>query len=130
MQAHLFALLRPLVSKHTDIRDCLARCRGGDMPMFERVLSMVEFQVAKAIEEDARNRGGVVTVSDIASTSVPQSSVKEQCARPWWVCQPYLRPLPEEALAKGSIQLSKKDKRRLEREREELIPGKRNKAHG
>ena len=38
------------------------------------------------------------------------------CKRPWWVCQPYVRPLLQEALAKGSLTMSKKDKRRLEEE--------------
>lgn len=32
----------------------------------------------------------------------------KRCARPWWVAQPIIRPLPLEALAKGSISLSKK----------------------
>ena len=31
-----------------------------------------------------------------------------ECRRPWWVLQPYVRPLPKEALAKGSLTLSKK----------------------
>ncbi|KAJ1337574.1 tRNA-dihydrouridine synthase 1 [Microdochium nivale] len=35
------------------------------------------------------------------------------CKRPWWVCQPIVRPLPAEALAKGSIQLSKKQQKAL-----------------
>ena len=36
-----------------------------------------------------------------------------RCKRPWWVVQPYVRPLPKEALAKGSMTLSKKDKAKL-----------------
>lgn len=32
-----------------------------------------------------------------------------RCRRPWWICQPYVRPLPAEALQKGSITLSKKE---------------------
>ncbi|KXJ97596.1 hypothetical protein Micbo1qcDRAFT_230206 [Microdochium bolleyi] len=35
------------------------------------------------------------------------------CKRPWWVCQPIVRPLPAEALAKGSIKLSKKQQKAL-----------------
>jgi tRNA-dihydrouridine synthase 1 len=51
-----------------------------------------------------------------------------RCKRPYWVCQPYVRPLPKEALEKGSMSLSKKEKRRLELEAEEakkagLVPG-------
>ena len=37
------------------------------------------------------------------------------CKRPWWVVQPYVRPLPKEALAKGSLTLSKKEKEALRR---------------
>ena len=36
------------------------------------------------------------------------------CRRPWWVCQPYVRPLVKEALEKGSLTMSKKDRRKLE----------------
>lgn len=44
-----------------------------------------------------------------------ESSVEtvKACKRPWWVVQPYVRPLPVEALAKGSLQLSKKEKLKL-----------------
>ncbi|POS84083.1 hypothetical protein EPUL_006104 [Erysiphe pulchra] len=31
------------------------------------------------------------------------------CKRPWWVAQPYVRPLPKEALANGSWALSKRE---------------------
>jgi tRNA-dihydrouridine synthase 1 len=33
-----------------------------------------------------------------------------KCKRPWWVAQPIIRPLPSEALAKGALTMSKKDK--------------------
>ena len=36
-----------------------------------------------------------------------------KCKKPWWVVQPYVRPLPKEALAKGSMTLSKKEKAKL-----------------
>jgi tRNA-dihydrouridine synthase 1 len=39
-----------------------------------------------------------------------------RCKRPWWVCQAYVRPVPKEAIEKGSMQLSKKEKKRLEEE--------------
>ncbi|ROW12317.1 hypothetical protein VMCG_00462 [Cytospora schulzeri] len=46
----------------------------------------------------------------------PNSSVAtvKRCKRPWWVVQPIIRPLPAEALAKGAISLSKKDKQQKE----------------
>lgn len=38
-----------------------------------------------------------------------------RCRRPWWVVQAYVRPLPKEALAKGALTLSKKEKEMLGR---------------
>lgn len=35
------------------------------------------------------------------------------CKRPWWIVQAYVRPLPKEALAKGALTLSKKEKEML-----------------
>ena len=47
-----------------------------------------------------------------------ESSVEtvKACKRPWWVVQPYVRPLPREALAKGSLTLSKKERERIAKE--------------
>ena len=46
------------------------------------------------------------------------------CRRPWWVVQPYVRPLPAEALAKGALALSKKDLAKLVKQEEEKAGGK------
>jgi len=43
-----------------------------------------------------------------------------RCRRPWWVMQPYVRPLPEEALQKGAMTLSRKEKERLAKEEENV----------
>ncbi|KZF24008.1 FMN-linked oxidoreductase [Xylona heveae TC161] len=124
MQAHLFHLLRPLVSKHTDIRDALARSRPGDMASYEKVLSMVQKAVKqglleyeldpsafhideKTMEELEKENPGV----DVSS-ALTIARVK----RPWFICQPYVRPLPKEAIEKGAMSLSKKDKAKLEKD--------------
>lgn len=39
----------------------------------------------------------------------------QACRRPWWIVQPYVRPLPMEALAKGALTLGKKDRKELEK---------------
>ncbi len=124
MQPHLFHLLRPLVAKHTDIRDALARSRAGDIPAFENVLQMVGGAVKRGLidyeanpaqfeEADAPNEEDKVSLDNDKSS---MTTVKA-CKRPWWVCQPYVRPLPKEALEIGSLTMSKKDRRRLEEEK-------------
>ncbi|XP_044724253.1 dihydrouridine synthase (Dus) domain-containing protein [Hirsutella rhossiliensis] len=96
VQAHLFHLLRHLVTRHTDVRDMLARSSkgGGGVAAFERILAAVERKVAEGLLEYERTGG---------------KSFDDE--RPWWVAQPIIRPLPSEALAKGAITLSKKEKK-------------------
>lgn len=123
MQAHLFHLLRPLVSKHTNIRDALAKSRAGDIPAFENVLRLTEAAVKEGLRDYASNPAKY-EINDHTLTeqetkpnaSEDESSVAtvQACKRPWWVCQPYVRPLPKEALEKGSLTMSKKDKKVLE----------------
>ncbi|PMD36768.1 FMN-linked oxidoreductase [Hyaloscypha variabilis F] len=138
MQPHLFHLLRPLVSKHHNVRDALARSRAGDIAAFENVLQLVELAVKSGIKEyedtngrsweeecerderlkavkeneekaDAKEKEGEKVEMDESSIETVRA-----CKRPWWVVQPYVRPLPKEALAKGSLTLSKKEKAALE----------------
>jgi len=124
MQPHLFHLLRPLVSKHTDVRDALAHCRAGDIAAFENVLNMVErvtkdglmdydFDPAKYEEADETTAQKAEKADEEGKDESSLAMVKA-CRRPWWVCQPYVRPLPKEALEKGSMTLSKKNLKELE----------------
>ncbi|KAI2790727.1 tRNA-dihydrouridine(16/17) synthase [Penicillium oxalicum] len=101
MQGHLFQVLRPMVSTHTNVRDALARTRPGDMPAFEHVLTLVEKAVKKGLQEYQANPekferqpGEVLTGS--------KATIAEY-GRPFWVCQPHIRPLPEEALETGAL---------------------------
>lgn len=127
MQGHLFQLLRPLVSKHTDIRDTLARARTGDIAEYERILGMVENAVkagileyeqyperfdGPAVDKDTNGDGdgdGDNGLSGSMATIAKYS-------RPWWVCQPYIRPLPEEAVKMGAMTMKKKDREAKEGE--------------
>ena len=125
MQPHLFHLLRPLVSKHHHIRDALARCKAGDIAAFEAVLQMVETVTrdalieyeatdGKSIEADFQDPPAPPPAAEKDSpneAALDESSVQtvKACKRPWWICQPYVRPLPAEALKKGALHLSKKE---------------------
>ena len=134
MQAHLFHLLRSLVSKHTNVRDALARCRAGDMAAFENVLSLVELAVREGLLDyqlhpenydgeafdTARPTGIEVDLIDHENSL---AAVKA-CKRPWWICQSHVRPLPKEALEKGSLTMGKKAKQRMEEEAERLEKSK------
>ncbi|KAI0408784.1 hypothetical protein F4802DRAFT_549098 [Xylaria palmicola] len=138
VRPHLFHLLRHFVSRHTDIRDALARTSPSDMAGMEKVLDMVERRVAQGLIDYERTDGkseeeepapkpkaqSAEPSQDESKDSAvdpeddPESSVAtvKACKRPWWIAQPIIRPLPKEALAKGSIKMSKKDKKKQEKE--------------
>jgi tRNA-dihydrouridine synthase 1 len=129
MQAHLFHMLRPLVSEHHNVRDALAKSRTGEIDAFENVLMLVERAVKQGITayeaESVNGANGTTAAPEPTSANVPaeplnpyESSLATvaRCKRPYWVCQPYVRPLPKEALEKGSMTISKKEKKRLEEE--------------
>ncbi|KAL6706028.1 tRNA dihydrouridine synthase [Coniothyrium glycines] len=132
MQAHLFHLLRPLVSEHHNVRDALAKSRTGDIEAFENVLTLTEKAVKEGImkyeEEHVNGTTGPTQpantegIPELAQNLDPYESslaTVARCKRPYWVCQPYVRPLPKEALEKGSMTVSKKEKKRLELEAEQ-----------
>ncbi|KAK4938338.1 tRNA dihydrouridine synthase [Elasticomyces elasticus] len=113
MQGHLFQLLRPLISTHTDIRDTLARTRCGDMDGFERVLAMVEEAVRNALDQVAEPVASKESLPESETVSEQEMTPKQKTEaiykRPWWVCQPYIRPLPEEAIKSGALKISRKE---------------------
>jgi tRNA-dihydrouridine synthase 1 len=129
MQAHLFHMLRPLVSEHHNVRDALARSRTGDIDAFENVLMLVEQAVKQGITAYEAEHANEANGTTAAPEPTPTDALAEplnpyesslatvaRCKRPYWVCQPYVRPLPKEALEKGSMTISKKEKKRLEEE--------------
>lgn len=139
VQAHLFHLLRHFVSRHTDVRDMLARGSRGGIPGYERVLAAVERKVAEGLiaYEDTKGASWKDEVGDLYEREEGpegESSVGalKRCKRPWWVIQPIIRPMPAEALAKGAIRPSKKDveeqKKKDEGEKKAEVNGKAGKA--
>jgi tRNA-dihydrouridine synthase 1 len=114
MQGHLFQLLRPLVSQKTHIRDTLARTRAGDIATFERILSMVEDAIKEGILEYEKDPSYFDGQRQDADKLQGSKATIAEYGRPWWICQPYVRPLPEEALAIGAMKVSKKDQRKAD----------------
>ncbi|PGH26456.1 hypothetical protein AJ80_01769 [Polytolypa hystricis UAMH7299] len=104
MQGHLFQLLRPLVTKHTDVRDTLAKARGGDMPTFEDLGTLIDQAVKAGIQEYEQFPERFQDTKDVAGSELTGSKATIAVyKRPWWVCQPHVRPLPEEAVLNGAM---------------------------
>ncbi|KAJ5450735.1 tRNA-dihydrouridine(16/17) synthase [Penicillium daleae] len=101
MQGHLFQVLRPMVASHTNVRDALARSRPGDMPAFENVLTLVEKAVKVGLEEYEVSPEKFERQLD--ETLTGSKATIAEYGRPFWVCQPHVRPLPEEALENGAL---------------------------
>ena len=128
MRPHLFHLLRPLVAKHHHIRDTLAKSRPGDISAFENVLQMVEAATKEGLldydADPAKYEDEQISIvenekEENADTDESSVATVRACKRPWWVCQPYVRPLLKEALANGSLTMSKRDRRREEEKKRE-----------
>ncbi|KAI9510804.1 dihydrouridine synthase-domain-containing protein [Russula earlei] len=76
IKGHLFKLLRPALSRETDLRNALAQLRGSHLaPYYEVVREM-----KRRMDRDAEAAGGFG--SDAGGEF------------PHWVAQPYVRPLP------------------------------------
>lgn len=101
MQGHLFQVLRPMVATYTDVRDALARSKGGDMPAFEHVLKLVEKAIKSGLKEYESNPEKFEKQADTTLTG-SKATIAEY-GRPWWICQPHIRPLPEEAIVNGAL---------------------------
>ena len=127
MQGHLFQILHPMLSRFTNIRDMLAKLRTADLAAFEDVLAMVEDAVNKGLQEYDQEKEVNTNTKVEEDKAEPiggdeRSNIKATAKymRPWWICQPHLRPLPEEAIRRGAMRVSKKDSLRKEREAKAL----------
>lgn len=134
IKSHLFKLWHTLLPRHTRIRDLLARSApriGEDvLAQFEAVLEEVGKVVADELEanpehvgEDGMWVGPDTPIDEKTETDgkegivveVPNADGTYRKVRrvvPWYRCQPYYRPLPAEAIAKGAMTARKKTKKK------------------
>ncbi|CEN62562.1 Putative tRNA-dihydrouridine synthase [Aspergillus calidoustus] len=118
MQAHLFQLFRPLISTHTNVRDALAKSGPHDMATFERTLSILEREVKKGLKEYEQFPERFESKPDPSLTG--SKAIIAEYGRPFWVCQPHIRPTPEEALEAGALQEKKGEKKKKQENGEAL----------
>ena len=122
MKAHFFEILRTFNKVHPHVQSRLHTIRSGDIWSFEEVLAMVDAEVSCGLEEyENLARNGLL--SEAAQMAyVPCNSsdaAVRSCTKPWWCCQPYVRPPPHEARLKGATQASKKEERKPTKKSEE-----------
>ncbi|RDW90236.1 tRNA-dihydrouridine synthase family protein [Aspergillus mulundensis] len=110
MQAHLFQLFRPLIATHTNVRDALARSTPNDMSTFENTLSVLEEETKKGLKEYEQFPDRFEHKPDPSLTG-SKATIAEY-GRPFWVCQPHIRPTPEEAMEAGALQVKKSEKQK------------------
>ncbi|CAK3799266.1 tRNA-dihydrouridine(16 17) synthase [NAD(P)(+)] [Lecanosticta acicola] len=124
MQAHCFHILRSLVSTHHGVRDALAKSRVGDIDAYENVLKLTQEAVKEGLLDYEKDPSKYEYPDpqegeEEADPELYSTAAVRRCKRPYWICQPHIRPLPKEAIEKGSLQLSKKVKARLQAEKDE-----------
>lgn len=89
VKGHLFKLMRPALVRETDLRDRLGRVRGGRplhemLDEYEAIVQEMARRMEKAME-DAKGKAPeeVVRVDEVTGLRV----------LPYWLAQPYFRPL-------------------------------------
>ena len=112
MKGHFFEILRTFNKVHPHIQSRLHIIRAGDIWAFEEILAMVEVEVSKGLEEYESLAQNNLHQEAARMAYVPcnsSSSAVRRCIKPWWCCQPYVRPLPHEVRQKGTMQASEND---------------------
>jgi tRNA-dihydrouridine synthase 1 len=88
------------------------------MATFERTLSILEREVKKGLKEYEQFPERFESKPDPSLTG-SKATIAEY-GRPFWVCQPHIRPTPEEALEAGALQEKKGEKKKKQENGEAL----------
>jgi tRNA-dihydrouridine synthase 1 len=78
------------------------------MSTFEHTLSVLEEEVKKGLKEYEQFPERFEQKLD--STLTGSKATIAEYGRPFWVCQPHVRPTPEEAMELGALQAKKGEK--------------------
>lgn len=124
IKAHIFKLWHALLPRHVNVRAMLAKSsaraadEGGDvLAPYEACLTEVENIVKQELSKNPEevDQLGRWVGPDTPFVEGQEGIVVEIEGNrfirkvPWYRCQPYYRPLPEEAMKKGALKVRKKD---------------------
>jgi tRNA-dihydrouridine synthase 1 len=87
IKGHLFKLLRPALSRETDLRNALGELRGSDLAPYYKVVR----EMKRRMDKEAEAAGGCGS--------------EVEGGFPHWVAQPYVRPLPAPKQGEGEWQV-------------------------
>ncbi|EPX72562.1 tRNA dihydrouridine synthase Dus1 [Schizosaccharomyces octosporus yFS286] len=97
MKGHMFKLMRPLLSIHTDIRSMLAtECTPRDFESFPRAVAALRKRL-----DECKEKG------EIREEDEPNEENKDELGYPkipWWRVQPYVRPMTEPSVTKRKLE--------------------------
>jgi len=107
-KSHMFRLLHAVFTKkeHHYIREILAKSGGKNFDRYLTVVEEVEKVVAAQLEKTSESPEDWQKIMESQGGVGPDAKI---LPIPWWRCQPYVRPSPEEAMKKGALK-EKKDK--------------------
>lgn len=98
VKGHLFKLLRPALLTNTDLRDRLGRVRDqpgrGALDEFAAIVRELAERIRPEVESV---RKGEVSIDDL----VKLDEASGLRILPWWLAQPYFRPLPDAKKSAG-----------------------------
>ncbi|EPS40431.1 hypothetical protein H072_5738 [Dactylellina haptotyla CBS 200.50] len=115
IKSHLFRLLHAVFTKKENhfIRNMLAKAHGSK---FEELLKMA-IELERVVEEQLKLTPETPEQwEEIMKEAGGSGADAKVLPIPWWRCQPYVRPTPQQAYENGAMQKSKKQLKDSKRE--------------
>ncbi|KAK6525029.1 hypothetical protein TWF281_011917 [Arthrobotrys megalospora] len=108
IKSHLFRLLHAVFTRKENhyIRNTLAKATGQ---RFDEILKLAD-ELEKVVEEQLKLTPETPEQWDEIMKEAGGPGADAKVLRiPWWRCQPYVRPTPQQAYEKGAMRKSKKE---------------------